>query len=102
MTGPSGVFSSAVTGQADAQAGSSQCMHCCLTNTVWNPAGWFGSSISWCVSSMYVCDERRGGFVSSSPSSGSCVISPSRPFHSLQMTWQALQPTHFFVSISLA
>jgi hypothetical protein len=27
---------------------------------------------------------------------------PSRPFHSLQITWQAWQPMHLVVSISLA
>ena len=29
---PAAVFSSALTGQAEAQAGSTQCMHCCFTN----------------------------------------------------------------------
>ncbi len=51
-TGPWGVFSSAVTGQAETQAGSSQCMHCRLVYTVTKPPGAFGSSISWWVSSM--------------------------------------------------
>ena len=96
------VLRSAVTGHAEAQAGSSQCMHWRFAKIIRKPAGASGSSTSWWVMSMYVLPDSVGGFWKSCPPVRSRVSSPGRSFHSLQITWQEWHPMHFVVSMSFA
>ncbi len=58
-TGPSGVFSNALTRQAEAHEGSLQCIHCRLRKTQSNP---FLVSNSLYATSDQVFGDSRAGF----------------------------------------
>src|SRR4030043_408853 len=88
MTGPFFVFCRAATGQAVAQAGCSQCIHCSLVNTKWNSPSY---SVSVKRILVNVWAESFGGF-SSVPEL--VVASAGSSFHCLQAIWHALHPMH--------
>ena len=90
-------MTSAATGQAAAQAGSTQCMHWRFTNVDLTPPSAVARSVK--RTRVKVLASRWVGFV---PVPENPVCAGASSFQLLHATWQARHPTQRVVSMSMA